>query len=254
MKKAIILFTLCVSASIAVNGQGFTGPSAQGNYATDGGIITQASWYARTSIGASWGGTDDLLGTGYVGFNISHDGPSNQYKWNYKGDGSVANGGCAIIGTTSGSMLFVIKPSTGISGGDLSNTDIKGMVKLRLTDDGRMIIGKSYVSDALNTPGDYKLYVETGILTEKIRVAVKNTGDWADYVFDKDYRLMPLPQLEKYIIENKHLPNIPSAREVVENGVDLQKMDAKLLQKVEELTLMVIQQQKQIDKLKKQIL
>ncbi len=105
----------------------------------------------------------------------------------------------------------------------------------------------------VTTPGDYKLYVEKGILTEKVRVAVKGTTSWADHVFAPEYKLMPLKELQTYISKNKHLPEIPSAQEVIKDGVDLGTMDAKLLQKIEELTLYVIQQQKEIEELKQKI-
>jgi len=99
-------------------------------------------------------------------------------------------------------------------------------------------------------PAGYKLYVETGILTEKVKVALKSGSNWSDYVFADDYKLMPLQEVETYVTENKHLPNVPSADEVVKNGIDVATMDAKLLEKIEELTLYVIQLQKEVDALK----
>lgn len=113
--------------------------------------------------------------------------------------------------------------------------------------------GKVTMGNITNRPGDYKLYVEKGILTEKVRVAVQGTSYWADHVFADNYELKSLDEVEGYIKENKHLPEIPSAKDVVKNGVDLGAMDAKLLQKIEELTLYVIQQQKEIEQLKKQV-
>jgi len=111
--------------------------------------------------------------------------------------------------------------------------------------------GKVAIGDAWpNTPNDYRLYVEKGILTEKLKVAVLNTGNWSDYVFANDYKLQSLKEVENFIGVNKHLPGVPSAKEVVENGIDVATMDAKLLQKIEELTLYVIQQQKEIEELK----
>jgi hypothetical protein len=101
-------------------------------------------------------------------------------------------------------------------------------------------------------PAGYKMYVEKGILTEKVKVAIKTSANWSDYVFDKNYKLMPLPQVEKYIQLNKHLPGIPSAAEVVKEGIDLADMNAKLLAKVEELTLHMIAMQKEIAALKKE--
>ena len=75
-----------------------------------------------------------------------------------------------------------------------------------------------------------------------------------DYVFAKNYNLMPLTDVEKYIIANKHLPNIKSADEyTTDKGVDIGELQTKLLEKVEELTLYVIQQQKQIDEFKQHL-
>ena len=74
--------------------------------------------------------------------------------------------------------------------------------------------------------------------------------DWSDFVFDDGYRPMPLGEVERYINAHGHLPAVPSAREVEENGVDVGEMNKLLLQKVEELTLYVIDLQKQIDELK----
>ncbi|GAB3882649.1 TMF family protein [Spirosoma agri] len=95
------------------------------------------------------------------------------------------------------------------------------------------------------TSADYNLFVSKGILTEKVKVAVKNTSDWSDYVFDKNYRLKSLAEVGAYIQTNKHLPGVPSAAEVVEKGIDIAKMDAKLLEKIEELTLYSIQLEKE---------
>ena len=74
--------------------------------------------------------------------------------------------------------------------------------------------------------------------------------DWSDFVFDDGYSLRPLGEVERYIEANRHLPDIPSAKEVEEEGVDVGEMNKLLLQKVEELTLYIIDLQKQIDELK----
>jgi hypothetical protein len=81
-------------------------------------------------------------------------------------------------------------------------------------------------------------------------VVVETVG--ADFVFEDDYQLMSLNDLEQQIKANKHLPGIPSAKEVEENGVSLGEMQAKLLQKIEELTLYVIDQDKKLDVLKEE--
>lgn len=73
---------------------------------------------------------------------------------------------------------------------------------------------------------------------------------WADYVFDRNYQLPTLESLSNYIKANNHLPGIPTAEEVKNNGIDLAATEAKLLEKIEQLTLYTIDLQKQIDSLK----
>lgn len=114
---------------------------------------------------------------------------------------------------------------------------------LFLKDDGNIGIGT-------NNP-QAKLAVNGEILAKSVRVNTSNTY-WPDYVFGNDYNLMSLRELEQYVNSHKHLPGIPSAQEVEEQGdVDLGAMNALLLEKVEELTRYVIDLQNQIDELKK---
>jgi hypothetical protein len=124
---------------------------------------------------------------------------------------------------------------------------------LQSTNLGGVIVGQGIDK----TPAGYNLFVSKGILTEKVKVAVKNTADWSDYVFTKRYKLRSLTEVEQFISQHKHLPGVPSANEVVKQGLDVATMDAKLLEKVEELTLYTIQlekanqkQQQEIDELK----
>ncbi|MBI2721092.1 MAG: hypothetical protein HYX39_02840 [Bacteroidetes bacterium] len=76
---------------------------------------------------------------------------------------------------------------------------------------------------------------------------------WADYVFEKNYRLNNLDELESYIKEHKHLPNIPSAKEIQEQGVSIGEMSKLQMEKIEELTLYVIQLKNELELLKKQV-
>lgn len=117
--------------------------------------------------------------------------------------------------------------------------------------------GKIYIGSIASYPnvtGNYKLFVEGGILTEKVKVALRSTDNWADYVFEKNYDLMPLKNVEEYINKNKHLPGIDSAEELSEKGLDLAEMQAKHMAKIEELTLYIIAQNKAIEKNSKDIL
>ena len=90
-----------------------------------------------------------------------------------------------------------------------------------------------------------------GIIADSMRVAM--VSGWADYVFADDYQLKPLEDLAKYIKSNKHLPDVPTTDEVARNGIELGAMNAKLLQKIEELHLYILQQQKQNDEQNKSI-
>jgi hypothetical protein len=92
------------------------------------------------------------------------------------------------------------------------------------------------------------LAVDGKVLCEEVEVQLSQ--DWPDFVFADDYQLMSLDELEEDIKANKHLPEMPSAEEVRAGGVALGAMQAKLLQKVEELTLYVIDLQKQLDAVK----
>jgi hypothetical protein len=96
----------------------------------------------------------------------------------------------------------------------------------------------------------FNLYVSEGIITERVKVATLGSAEWPDYVFSDNYDLMNLNQLEAFINHNKHLPNVPSAQEVEKDGLDLAEMDAKLLRKIEELTLYVIDLKKENDELR----
>lgn len=93
-------------------------------------------------------------------------------------------------------------------------------------------------------PSGYKLAVGGKIIAEE--VMVKTVANWPDYVFGKDYRLKPLTEVEDHIKTYSHLPDVPDAKEVGEKGIGLSEMDQILLKKVEELTLYVIEQNKQI--------
>ncbi len=99
-----------------------------------------------------------------------------------------------------------------------------------------------------NTTGDYALAVDGGIITTKVHI--QDVNDWQDRVFDADYPLMTLDDVEEYVAEHRHLPGIPSEAEVKAGGFDLTAMTSALLGKIEELTLYTIRQQREIDSLR----
>jgi hypothetical protein len=97
----------------------------------------------------------------------------------------------------------------------------------------------------------YKLAVNGTIGAKEVVAEISSR--WPDFVFEEDYVLTDLSEVEQFVNENKHLPGIPSANELEETGVNLGNMQGKLLQKIEELTLYIIEQQKSIEKLTSRI-
>jgi hypothetical protein len=113
---------------------------------------------------------------------------------------------------------------------------------MRVSENGNVGIGA--VSD------NYKLTVNGAIGAQKVKVT---QNVWADFVFHPDYQLPSLKALDQYIANNKHLPDMPTEADVKSNGVDVGDTQAKLLQKIEELTLYVIQLNKKIEEQQEQI-
>ncbi len=115
------------------------------------------------------------------------------------------------------------------------------------TNNSNIVRESGNVGIGVSDPGDYKLAVNGTIRSKEVIV---ETANWADYVFEPDYKLKSLDEIEQFIKENGHLPDIPSATQVQKNGVGLAEMNILLLKKVEELTLYIIDQQKEINSLK----
>jgi hypothetical protein len=164
----------------------------------------------------------------------------------YSCDGTIATTATPTTGN----------PNPGLRTVTMGNNNL--LFQTNATDDGN---GRVYIGSAVNfTPivagpnaSRHRLFVEGGILTERVKVALRNNLNWADYVFANDYKLMPLNEVETFVKENKHLPGIDSANELVKNGLDVAEMQAKQMGKIEELTLYVIQQNKEIEELKAQV-
>jgi len=151
----------------------------------------------------------------------------------------AANGSINQATTTSGNRVV-----------DMNNSNI-WFNTANSTSNGKIYLGSnaSYPS----TTGNYKLFVEGGILTEKVKVALRSSANWADYVFANNYKLMPLKEVEKFVTINKHLPGIDSASELAAKGLDIAEMQSKQMEKIEELTLYIIQQNKALEKNQKEI-
>ncbi len=201
----------------------------------DNGNVQVGSGITQVNIGKSYS-NDPYYLSSYLGFNAQRN---NQGQWIFTSD-QVNNGGAAMINDITGNLHFVTyRPQQGTTTATLSESDLIANVKMVITSNGRVGI--------LTNDPQYELDVRG--TAHFCRAIVKSPG-WCDFVFDNNYSLIPLNELKSYIEANKHLPGIPTEKEVQENDIDLAKMNKLLLQKVEELTLYIIKQQEQIDQLK----
>ena len=185
----------------------------------------------------------------------------------------VTNNGNVGIGVTNPTKKLEVNGSIGWGGGNaFLNNDQGASIELRgtgtpyidfsndLTSDykARLILNSNNVLEVdgnvgigtANTNG-YKLAVGGNVVAEEVVVKLKE--NWPDYVFHKDYKKTNLDELENYIHENGHLPNIPDAKEVDKEGINVGEVQTKLLEKIEELTLYLIEQNKKIEKLENDV-
>lgn len=160
---------------------------------------------------------------GFLGYNAYYDS-----GWKYRASDEAA----AIRFDAIGDLQFYTA-SSGAAGANMSLFE-----RLRIKNNGNIGIGTS-------TP-DHKLDVKGTIRAEEVIV---ETG-WPDYVFEDGYDLPTLDEVETHIEENGHLPGIPSAEEIAQNGVSLGDSQRMLLEKVEELTLYMIQLKKENESLR----
>jgi sporulation protein YlmC with PRC-barrel domain len=145
--------------------------------------------------------------------------------------------------------LFTVNSNT-VGAFVIKNNDLNKNV-FKIQNNGATYIGSENVTNGPHT--NALLTVSGKVACKEIRVFDNGSGYWADFVFDKNYKLMTLKEVEVYYNANSHLPNIPTAKDIATDGNDLAKTDALLLQKIEELTLYIVQQQKEIEALKKEM-
>lgn len=239
MKRVLLLsVSLCVLNSLFAQWQYVSGTSGP-IYYTGGnvGVNTNAP-----------GMTFDVNGGIHAAYGIVIDNPTTNGISAWVRSGSNINGNLVLQGDVTSSTAW---PAWWVSGGsgylmigtNGGNQPTKSPINIDLS--GNIGI------NTLNTTG-YKFNCAGTAVFDQVTVANFSGNNpkatpWADYVFDKNYQLPSLKSVADFIDANHHLPGIPTREEVQKNGIDLGATDAKLLEKIEQLTLYSIDLQKQVD-------
>lgn len=241
MKKAIIFLSiLCglnASAQSSWSLTGNSGTNASTNFlgTTDNqDLIIKTNNTSRIKIDNQ----------GKINFNGGFDG------WNFNPDYLFEGKTVFITGETDTSDFLIYN-----NPGDYRYFRVDSQnnnIFLQEDSGGKVMIGTSSLATCSDC-NEYKLFVKDGIRTEKVKVDIAASNGWADYVFAKDYKLMPLKELDQFISTNGHLPEVPTTEEAIKNGIELKEMNILLLKKIEELTLYTIEQQKRIEALESKI-
>ena len=244
----------------------------------------EANTASSGSIMRMYGGTAGLTGIffyediatpavkGFIGIN---HGTSGYAQWAYNSSNlTLDDQGVGISNTTPLTKLHVLGtqdagmgvgsngylmlgPGTGqnliIDNNEIISRNNSGSADLFLQNDaGNVILCANELGGVgigviagTSIPAGYLLAVDGKIISEELKVQL--SGNWPDYVFNKSYQLLPIKNLEQFISTNKHLPNIPAATVMEKNGIEVGEMQRKMMEKIEELTLYIIDLQKQID-------
>ncbi len=229
------------ATSILINGSPIEAPlwDLNGNdafYNTgDVGIGTNTPGYTL-DVNGTINATDILINGGAL--------PSS--PWSLNGNDAFYNTGDVGIGTNTPGFTLDVN-------GTVNATDI--LINGAALPSSPWAVAGNDVSYTTGNVGigttdtqGYLLAVAGNMIAEGLKVELQT--NWPDFVFESNFDLPSLQFVEQHIFSFGHLPNIPSAKEVGENGIDVGQMNAKLLQKIEELTLYTIQQQKELDSLK----
>ena len=257
--KQLILSGLFMFSALTLQAQTITTTQSitrvgenSGNYGSGNAFYGYRAGLLATEFPAAIGGNNNtfignragIFFTGsdnvFIGFDSRIKNPVDRV--NIAGDGNVFIGANTGITTTTpiNNRLIIDNSATTtpLIWGDFAADQLKF--------NGKVGIGFGFGNIPSTAGGinvnSYNLFVYGGILTDEVRIML-NT-QWADYVFENDYNLPKLEDVEQFIVKNKHLPNVPSATEVKENGIELGEIAKIQQEKIEELTLYIIEQNK----------
>ena len=231
--------------------------------------------YRNTAIGhkAAWNiAGDGNIAVGYEAGNNMDAGDDNIYIGNLSGTkttgGTQIGGDNIFIGNNTsyapaiGSTMIenavaigndVVIPNSNIFviGNELNSAnrsiDMNGETSIK----HNAFVGEKLGVNTASIPTDYHLAVNGAIIAEEIRVELNN--NWPDYVFDTTYQLKSIPELTDFIEKNNHLPGMPSADKINDEGYHLGEIQRKMMEKIEELTLYIIQLHDSNELLKEEI-
>ncbi len=182
--------------------------------------------------------------------------PTNDRAGLFQGETEVVGG--FMVGNTIGKYRFAVGSGDYLSitanGVGTADSGYKNNRQIRFYDSGELI---KYIDAGstnalvvrLGTTDNFVVKGDGRVFAREVEVTL---SPFPDYVFDDSYELMPLNKLETYIEENPHLPNMPSAAEVAENGLGLGDLSIKQMEKIEELTLYILEMNKRLEKLEKE--
>lgn len=203
----------------------------------------------KITMGSSYGvtGTNgNTYSLSYIGFNVARTAPN---QWETENDGG-GNGGVVLLGDAAGGIRFIGVPSTGPTNQVVNDQFIADHTKFYLRKDGRVVIGSETMVNGPRDVPSTMLTVDGSVVCRELFVTKNN---WADSIFSPQYNLMTLDSLQQFLTANGHLPGVPTETEVKTNGIELGRTDVILLAKIEELTLYMLNLEKQNAIMKKEI-
>jgi len=217
-------------------------------YTSSGGTIS--TFAIKDSSGNDLVGTSLNIGLLWDGMNAPNRSKSIYGKILVSEGGSTFSGGVNINGTLKLNEDLALSSSR-VQFFDQNGTEFE--LGSGITSNGFFSLRNLNTDmNLFSVSGTGNMILEGELATTKVRVSA-TPGSVPDYVFSNNYQLKTLQEVEKFIDQNSHLPNIPSAEEIEANGQNIGELQLKLLEKIEELTLYTIEQQKFIQNMQKQL-